>query len=235
MGLDSSAPGLSGVDVVPTRAGYDRWAQVYDNEDNPLILLEEQHIGPLIGHVAGLNVADIGCGTGRHALRLAAAGAQVTAVDFSPAMLEQARAKPGAETVQFVCHDLAEPLPWKNASFDRVLCCLVLDHIANLHGFFGELRRLCRTSGFVVVSVMHPAMLLKGVQARFIDEPSGRRVSPQSYPHQIADYLTAALGSGLTLDRLSEHVVDAVLAVRSPRGRKYLDWPMLLLMRFIPR
>src|ERR1035441_4585697 len=99
----------SEVEVVPTQAGYDRWAEVYDGEDNPLVLLEEKHIGPLAGKVAGLTVADIGCGTGRHALRWAAAGAHVTAVDFSAAMLKRARAKPGADAVTFVPHDLAKP------------------------------------------------------------------------------------------------------------------------------
>src|SRR5438105_172200 len=62
------------IEVVSTAAGYDRWAEIYDGEDNPLIWLEEKHIRPLLGDVHGLNVADIGCGTGRHALRLAAAG-----------------------------------------------------------------------------------------------------------------------------------------------------------------
>src|SRR5215468_11082406 len=95
-------------EVVPTDVGYNRWAEVYDGEDNPLVLLEESHITPLIGNVAGLAVADIGCGTGRHAIRLAAAGAKVTALDFSEGMLERARAKPGADAVKFIRHDLAQ-------------------------------------------------------------------------------------------------------------------------------
>jgi malonyl-CoA O-methyltransferase len=107
------------VEVVPTQAGYDRWAEVYDGEDNPLVLLEEMHIGPLAGKVAGLAVADIGCGTGRHALRWAAAGARVIALDFSEAMLQRARAKPGTETVTFIHHDLAQPFPLESAAFDR--------------------------------------------------------------------------------------------------------------------
>src|SRR5207245_3136111 len=99
------------MEIVDTRAGYDRWAEVYDAEDNPLVLLEEEHIAPLLRGMAGLTVADIGCGTGRHTLRMASAGAHVTAVDFSDAMLERARAKPGAEAVTFIRHDLALPLP----------------------------------------------------------------------------------------------------------------------------
>jgi 2-polyprenyl-3-methyl-5-hydroxy-6-metoxy-1,4-benzoquinol methylase len=220
-------------EVLPTRAGYDRWAELYDGDDNPLVLLEEEHIGRLLGEVAGLAVADIGCGTGRHTFRMAAAGARVTAVDFSEAMLERARAKPGAQAVTFIHHDLAQPLPLQSAAFDRVLCCLVVEHIANLDSFFGELRRLCKPDGFAIVSALHPAMGLRGVQARFIDPATGRRVCPRSYPHQISDYVMAGLRAGLTLSHLSEHRVDAALAARSPRGSKYLGWPLLLLMQFL--
>jgi len=222
-------------EVLPTRAGYDRWAEIYDGEDNPLVFLEEEHIGRLIGDVVGLAVADIGCGTGRHAVRLAKAGARVTAVDFSEAMLDRARAKPGAEAVAFIRHDLAEALPLQAEAFDRILCCLVMDHIADLDHFFGELRRLCKRDGSVVVSVMHPAMNLRGVQARFIDPATGGRVSPRSYSHQICDYVMAAQRAGLAVDLLSEHAVDEMLAERSPRGRKYLGWPMLLLLRLLAR
>jgi malonyl-CoA O-methyltransferase len=221
-------------EVLPTRTGYDRWAEVYDAEDNPLILLEEEHLGRLLADVAGLSILDVGCGTGRHALRLAASGSRVTAVDFSEAMLACARAKPGAQAVSFLRHDLAEPLPLPPAAFDRILCCLVADHIADLEKLFRELRRLCRTGGSVLFSVMHPAMLLRGVQARFIDPGSGRRVSPLSYPHQVADYVMAAVRAGLTLHHLSEHAVDAALAARSPRGNRYLGWPLLLLMQLVP-
>jgi malonyl-CoA O-methyltransferase len=208
---------------------------VYDGEENPLVLLEEKHIGALIGDVAGLAVADIGCGTGRHALRLAAAGARVTAVDFSEAMMERARGKAGAESVTFVRHDLAEPLPFPDESFDRVLCCLVVDHIADLQRFFFELRRVCRRDGFIVISTVHPAMLLRGVQARFIDPASGQRIGPLSHPHQICDYVMAAVRAGLTIKHVSEHAVDAALARNCARAQKYLDWPLLLLLRFALR
>jgi ubiquinone/menaquinone biosynthesis C-methylase UbiE len=225
---------MGGMEIVPTRAGYDRWAEFYDGEDNPLVLLEERHIRPLIGDVAGLAVADIGCGTGRQALQWAAAGAQVTAVDFSEAMLQRARAKPGAGAITFVRHDLAKPFPLESAAFDRVCCCLVLDHIAELGSFFRELRRLCRPTGCVIISVMHPAMSLKGVQARFIEPGSGRRISPASHAHQMSDYLMAAVRAGLRLEHVSEYAVDAALAARSPRAGKYLGWPMLLLLKLGP-
>ncbi len=219
---------------LPTREGYDRWSEIYDGEDNPLVALESMHLPRLLGPVRGLRCADIGCGTGRHALALAEAGAEVVAVDFSTGMLEQARAKPGAERVRFIEHDLARPLPLADASFDRVLCCLVLDHIAELEALFVELRRICRPGGFVLASVMHPAMMLVGVQARFTDPKSGREVRPASVPNQLSSYVMAVTSAGLLFDRLEEHVVDEALIARSPRAAKYPGWPLLVLLRLRP-
>ena len=216
---------------LPTREGYDLWAALYDAEDNALIALEGPLLLRLLGDVRGLDLLDVGCGTGRHALALAAAGARVTALDFSPGMLATARAKPGAERIDFRTHDLAAPLPAADATFDRVLCALVLDHIADLPALFGELARVARPGGAVCVSVMHPAMNLRDVEARFTDPATGRQVRPRSFPHRVSDYVMAALGAGLRLTHLSEHAVDADLAARSPRAVKHLGWPLLLLMR----
>lgn len=214
-----------------TQEGYDRWAEIYDVEENPLVGLEEPLVEQLLGNLKGLRVADVGCGTGRHAVRMAAAGAKVDAIDFASGMLEKARAKTAGLPIQFTGHDLTEPLPFPDGSFDRVLCALVLDHIANLRELFGEMRRICRPDGFIVVSIMHPAMMLKGVQARFRDPTTGQEIRPQSHANQISDYVKAALESGLTIDHMSEHTVDESLAERIPRAAKYLGWPLLLLMR----
>jgi len=217
---------------VPAREGYDRWAETYDTDGNPLIALEERHIGSLVGEVDGLSVADVGCGTGRHAVRLAAAGARVTALDFSPRMLEIARTKAGAERVRFDLHDVTTRLPLDDGAADRVLCCLMLEHVADLASFFGELARVCAPPprGAIVVSAMHPAMLRRGVQARFHDPRTGARVQPASFPYQVSDYATAARSAGLVIDHLGEHAVDAALAAAYPRGARYVGWPMLLLM-----
>jgi SAM-dependent methyltransferase len=222
-------------DLLPTREGYDRWSTIYDDEDNPLIALESGLLPPLLGDVRGLQVADVGCGTGRYAIPLAFGGAEVTALDFSDAMVAKARAKPGAERVRFVHHDLAEPLPLPSTAFDRVLSCLVLDHIVDLDGLFGEMARICRPDGFVLVSAMHPAMMLRGIQARFVDPATGHDTRPASAPNQISSYVMAAVHAGLELDHLSEHIIDDALAARSPRAQKHLGWPLLLLMRLRPR
>jgi len=216
---------------LPTRAGYDRWAEVYDSDGNPLTALEEPVVRRLLGPVRGRRVADIGCGTGRHAIRLARAGAKVVGLDFSEGMLARARAAAGALPIRFVRHDLARRLPLPSAGFDRVLCCLVLEHVRRLDPLFKELRRVCRRDGTVVVTAMHPAMMLKDVSARFIDPRTGRRVLPRSHPQRLCDYVMSAVRAGLRVEHMSEHAADARLAALHPRARKHLGWPLLVAFR----
>ena len=221
-------------ELVPTREGYDRWAEIYDDEANPLVLIEGPEVIRALGDVGGLRVLDVGCGTGRHAVRLANAGAKVTGLDFSNRMLDKARAKPGAGAVRFIHQDASGALPFEPESFDRVISCLVVDHLSDLRAFFSELRRVCRDQGFIVVSVMHPAMMLKGVQARFHDPRSGARVFPESVANQISDYVMSALAAGLRITHLSEHSAGEDLVARAPRAEKYLGWPMLFMMTLTP-
>lgn len=213
------------------RKGYDRWAVLYDREANPLIAIEEPVVREAIGDVAGLEVLDLGCGTGRHSLWLASAGATVTGVDFSEGMLEEARAKPGAEAVRFLAHDLQQPLPFAAGSFDLVVSGLVLEHLAALDAFFAEARRVLRPGGRAVVSAMHPAMFLKGVQARFTDPASGEKVQPGSFAHSIGEFVVAAVRAGFAIEGVDERAPDADFAARLPRAEKYVDWPMLVVLK----
>jgi cyclopropane fatty-acyl-phospholipid synthase-like methyltransferase len=65
-------------------------------------------------HVAGLNVLDIGCGSGRFAFELLAAGAErVVGIDVSPAAIEAADARrrqsPSADRLEFRVMDVTLP------------------------------------------------------------------------------------------------------------------------------
>ena len=221
-------------EVLPTLVGYDLWAAIYDSDANPLPALEGPLVEQLLGEVRGLSVLDLGCGTARHTIRMAAKGAQVSAIDFSAGMMARAREKVVEGDVNFYVHDLAEPLPFGAETFDRVLCALVVDHIENLEALFVEMHRVCRRSGQVVISGVHPAMMLRGVQARFRDPANDREIRPASHLHELSDYVMAAVRAGFALDHFSEHSVDENLAARLERARKYIGWPMLFLMRLIP-
>ena len=216
---------LSGV-----RDGYDRWARVYDHDANPLPALEEPHLREALGDVRGRDVIDLGCGTGRHTAWLAAAGARVTALDFSEGMLEQARRKVPAADVRFIAHDMHEPLPLAAAAFDALVSGLVLEHLRDLDGFFRESHRVLRPGGRAVVSAMHPAMFLRGSRARFTDPDSGEIVAPGSLPHPLGEFVMAALDAGFALRGLDEIAPDADFARRYPRAERYVGWPMLVVM-----
>ncbi len=219
-------------ELAQTRTGYDRWAPVYDCDGNPLQALEQPRVRALVGEVRGQRVLDIGCGTGRHALWLANEGADVTAVDFSQGMLDEASTKPGADKVSWHTHDLHEPLPFEDHAFDKVVSGLVLEHIRDLPLFFRQARRVLVPNGQLVVSAMHPAMFLRGSQARFTDPDSGDIVSPGSLPHSISDFLNAAMSANLKLNHISEHQPDEAFAKHYPRAEKYIGWPMLVVMGF---
>ena len=208
--------------ILPAREGYDRWAPFYDQKANPVVALKQREIDRLMGDVRGLTVADLGCGTGRNAVAMAEAGADVTAVDFSEGMLSQARGRPGAGRVRFVVRSLEEPLPLESDAFDRVLCSLALEHVASLDVAFSEMARICRPDGHVVVIEMHPAMLLKGVSAHFHDPKTGQDVRPRSVGHQVSDFVMAAVRAGLEIEEMNEFLDSG----------KHEGWPLLLTLRF---
>ena len=145
-------------------------------------------------------------------------------------MLAQARAKPGADRVRFLAHDLRQPLPFADACFDRVVSGLVLEHLEALDGFFAEARRVLRPGGRAVVSAMHPAMCLRGSQARFTDPDSGLVVQPGSVAHSVGAFAMAALRAGFAVRGIGEHAADEALAARVPRAARYVGWPMLVLL-----
>jgi ubiquinone/menaquinone biosynthesis C-methylase UbiE len=146
-------------------------------------------------------------------------------------MLSKARAKPGAAIVHFVRHDLATGLPFASQTFDQVTCSLMLEHMRDLESALREMARICRSDGFILLSDLHPAMWLFGIQVQFTDPVTGRQMQPASMAHQLSDYVMAATRAGLYIKHMSEHFVDEALAVQSPRARQWIGWPLLLLMQ----
>jgi ubiquinone/menaquinone biosynthesis C-methylase UbiE len=214
--------------------GYNRWSEFYDQDDIPLHLLEERVVDEALGQVSDLDIVDLGCGTGRQTLRLADKGARAVGVDQSEGMLEKARSKTSKSDIRFLKWNLDNGIPFDDDSFDRVVSFLALEHIANLQSFFFACRRVCRSEGFIYFTAMHPAMVLRGVQARFTEAETGKKVYPKSFPYRISDYLNSALDAGLRLGRMTEHATDNSHSKQSERALKYEGWPLLLTIKFFP-
>jgi malonyl-CoA O-methyltransferase len=206
--------------------GYSAWASFYDDDGNPLTALEGPAVARWLGPLEGRRALDLGCGTGRHTVALAAAGAQVAALDMTPEMLARARAKLPGEAVGWVRHVLPRPLPFREAAFDVVVLGLVAEHVADLARLLGEGRRVLAPSGRLILSALHPERTAEGQRARFIDPQTGRRRPIQTFHRTSADYLEAAAAAGLHLEAARSLVVPAALAERLPRARPYVGRPL---------
>jgi SAM-dependent methyltransferase len=84
----------------------DRYAEIYDE------LFGHMDAAPAVDAIRKLanggQVLELGIGTGRVALPLAAAGVRVHGVDASERMVERLRAKPGGESLSVTIGDFAE-------------------------------------------------------------------------------------------------------------------------------
>jgi ubiquinone/menaquinone biosynthesis C-methylase UbiE len=106
---------------------------------------QEQVIASFLAPVEGKTVLDVGTGTGRAALALAARGARVTGLDASAEMLAVAerRAASAGLDVTFVRGD-AHRLDVSDRAFDAVICLRVLMHTPDWRQSLAELCRVAR-------------------------------------------------------------------------------------------
>jgi ubiquinone/menaquinone biosynthesis C-methylase UbiE len=103
-------------------------------------LLDVAGVGP------GKKVLDLCCGTGLVAGVAAVRGATVSGLDFSPAMLDVARAT--HPTLHFAEGD-AEAMPFSDASFDAVVSSFGVHHVPRPERALAEARRVLRPGGTV--------------------------------------------------------------------------------------
>ncbi|MCP5060050.1 MAG: methyltransferase domain-containing protein [bacterium] len=117
----------------------------------------------------GDRVLEIGCGTGSVTARLVAAGAQVTALDQAPEMLEQAQARLPEAGVTWLEQTAAEIDRLPEAGFEAVVLSLCLSDMSASERVFvlREARRRLAPGGRVVVADEVRAPGLRGVLQRF--------------------------------------------------------------------
>lgn len=109
--------------------------------------------GLCTGHApVGLTAADLGAGTGFVTEALLAQGLTVFAVDQSPAMLDELRAKFAATGRITTLVGQAEALPLPNASVEYVFANMFLHHVDDPAKAIAEMARVLRPGGRVVIT-----------------------------------------------------------------------------------
>ena len=132
-------------------------------------------------------------GTGEVALRAARAGADVTAIDIAPAMIDAARAKPGAHQISFEVGD-AQALPHEDASFDVVSSVFGVIFAPDHGATAAELARVGR--GRLGLTVWRPDPGMAELYGRFgLDTPEGR----EPFKWGREEYLEDLLGDSFDL------------------------------------
>lgn len=121
-------------------------------------------------HLApGQRLLDLGCGEGRHAISAwLEADVQVVGLDLGAADLataaERARSFAGDPGTREALPDGKTPppgwvrgsglgLPFADATFDRIICAEVLEHVVDYKAMLDEIRRVLKPGGVLAVSV----------------------------------------------------------------------------------
>ncbi len=135
-------------DVLPIR--FDAIASNYDSVRGHPPEVAEQ-IGRAIAAVAGTpaRVLELGVGTGRIALPVAAAGCRVAGIDISEEMLRMARAKDHGQAL-WLLQGAIERLPFADGVFDATLAVHVLHLARDWRAALAEALRVLRPGGVFI-------------------------------------------------------------------------------------
>lgn len=184
----------------------------------------------LIGDVAGQDVLDVGCGPGFYAAAMAGRGAAVTGIDGSAEMVRIAEEVVG-ERATFLQHDLEQPLPFADASFDLALMALVYHHVHARRQLLAELRRVVRPGGRLLVSTTHPMSEQRWLGGSYyeggrVDAPIGGPGSGYTINFErmtVETFVNEMLDGGFVLERLLEPRPAAALRDVDPEKFEKLD------------
>jgi ubiquinone/menaquinone biosynthesis C-methylase UbiE len=111
----------------------------------------------MLGDLTGKVLLDVGCGSGYLTAELANNAAKVTGADFSANFISICKQKyKGRSNLDFVEQDVTVPFQFDDASFDTIVCKMVLQYVQDIHTFATETMRVLKNKGELVVVVDHP-------------------------------------------------------------------------------
>ena len=141
-------------DAAQLRALFDGWALTYAQEHESWGCVAPQRMAAMLkaaGFHAGSRVLDIGCGVGLSGAAMRAAGIGTTGgivgVDLSDESLDEAFACKAYQDTRL--HNLEEPWPFADASFDAVVAVGVTPYISDFSHLYSEMCRVARQGALI--------------------------------------------------------------------------------------
>ena len=200
-----------------TRAIFAR-AVDYDR-GNPLLVVERPETEALLPDMAGRDVLDLGAGHAYYTAHARAHGARkVVALDISEPLLRGTKAPA-------VVADAAA-LPLASQQFDVVVAALVLSYVDRAAAL-GEIARVLRPSGTLVVSDLHARGAALGGWRRTFRGADGGMVAVEAPPPAPETLRAEIEAAGLRVEAVRETPVDERLEPHFRKaGRR--DLPALL-------
>lgn len=195
----------------------------------------------LLPEVKGKSVVDAGCAAGWYTEWLLGQGASVTALDFSPKMIEMTRRRVG-DRAELVCADLNEPMDFiADKSTDLVLSSLALHYLKDWTMVMRESHRILKPDGRFVFSVHHPFMDFTVFQRDnyFLTElledewdVNKAKVKVQFYRRPISSIISSLLHAGFIIEELLEPMPTEEFRQALPDAyEKLLRKPQFLFIR----
>lgn len=139
---------------------WDKVSKEYDelveNKDYLRGELLNEAVLNLWGDLKEKKIIDAGCGQGYFSSLLADKGAVVTGVDSSKNLIGIAKEKYGSKAETFLVHDLKKEVPFKDESFDGVLCNMAFMDFEPIEFTVEEFFRILKLGGEMVFSIPHP-------------------------------------------------------------------------------
>ena len=143
-------------------------------------------VARLLPDLRGQKVLEVGCGRGDFAVWLAGKFSQteVNAVDFSVEAIHiaKSRAVSSGALVKFAVND-AESLAFRDCSFDYVISCECMEHVADPFRMASEIYRVLRPGGRFILTTENyfNGMILAWLQTWLLGKPfdSGSGVQPR--------------------------------------------------------
>ena len=169
------------------RGLFDRYAPRYDDHLTRTLKYRAPEfvacaLQTTIGSQEGLEVLDLGCGTGLSGAVLGQFAARLTGVDLSPSMLEVARSRGHYDELR--CVDLIEFMHGATpSSFDLITAVDVLNYVGSLGPVFEGVARLLRAGG----TLAYTAELCEGDGYRLAT--TGRYQHSLAYLNNLRDQL----------------------------------------------